>query len=224
MYHIMLVEDDEKICELVRRELNKWGFGVTAVSNFDRVAEEFAAAQPHLVLMDVNLPSRDGFYWCGRLREFSKVPVVFLSSRDSAMDVVMAVSMGGDDYITKPFLMEVLVAKVKAVLRRAYDYADAEADVLACGGALLNLSDMTLRCGESTAELTRNEFRILALLMRNAGSVVSRERIIRELWQEESFIDDNTLTVNINRLRRQLSELGLNDFIRTVKNQGYEVK
>ena len=224
MYRILIVEDDPKIRSLVARELAKWGFEVQAVEAFDAVLEEFQRARPHLVLMDVNLPSRDGFYWCGKIREVSTAPVLFLSSRDSSMDVVMAVSQGGDDYITKPFSMDVLVAKVNALLRRAYAYREGAPDTLERGGAVLDLSAGTLTFGGAAAELTRNEQRILGMLLRADGAIVSRERLMRELWQDEAFIDDNTLTVNVNRLRKKLGDLGLHDYIRTAKNQGYQVK
>lgn len=224
MYKILLVEDDTKIRALIARELTKWGFEVQAVERFDAVLEEFQQAKPHLVLMDVNLPSRDGFYWCGKIREVSKAPVIFLSSRDSSMDIVMAVSQGGDDYITKPFSMDVLVAKVNALLRRAYAYREEAQDTLERGGAVLNLSGGTIEFDGASVELTRNELRILGLLMRNFGSIVSRDKLMRELWQDESFIDDNTLTVNVNRLRKKLQDMGLGDFIHTAKNQGYQVK
>ncbi len=224
MYRILIVEDDPKIRSLVARELAKWGFEVQAVEAFDAVLEEFQRARPHLVLMDVNLPSRDGFYWCGKIREVSTAPVLFLSARDSSMDVVMAVSQGGDDYITKPFSMDVLVAKVNALLRRAYAYREGAPDTLERGGAVLDLSAGTLTFGGAAAELTRNEQRILGMLLRADGAIVSRERLMRELWQDEAFIDDNTLTVNVNRLRKKLGDLGLHDYIRTAKNQGYQVK
>lgn len=223
MYKILLVEDDAKIREIIRRELEKWDITVTAAGDFSDILGLFLEEKPHLVILDVNLPSRDGFYWCGRIREASSTPVFFISCRDTAMDVVMAVSRGGDDYIAKPFSLEVLTAKVTALLRRAYDYRDDRAETVVRGGACLRLADNTLVSGERAVELTRNEFRILRLLMQNGGAIVSRERIIRELWDDESFIDDNTLTVNVNRLRRRLAEAGLQDFIRTVKNQGYIV-
>lgn len=224
MYKILLVEDDEKIRAIVKRELEKWSFEVHALEEFGCVLDEFVRARPHLVVLDINLPSHDGFTWCSRIREVSKVPVLFLSSRDTAMDVVMAVSMGGDDYITKPFSLEVLVAKVNALLRRAYAYKEAQAETVEYGGAVLYLANNTLHHDGRSVELTRNEFKILHLLMSNGGAIVTRERIIRELWEDENFIDDNTLTVNINRLRKRLVDIGLEEYIRTVKNQGYEVK
>jgi DNA-binding response OmpR family regulator len=224
MYKILIIEDDLKIRDIVASELMKWGFLVHAVERFDAVLDEFQQAQPHLVLMDVNLPSRDGFDWCGRIRKVSKAPVLYLSARDSSMDIVMAVSQGGDDYITKPFSMDVLVAKVNALLRRAYSYHEGEQDTLERNGALLNLSGGTIAYDGNSAELTRNEMKILGLLMKAGGAIVSRDRLMRELWQDESFIDDNTLTVNVNRLRKKLQDVGLVDFIRTAKNQGYQVK
>jgi DNA-binding response OmpR family regulator len=224
MYRILLVEDDEKISAIITGELAKWGFSVSRVENFESVMEDFAAFEPHLVLLDINLPAYDGFYWCRRLREVSKVPVLFLSSRDTSMDIVMAVSVGGDDYIPKPFSLEVLVAKVNALLRRTYSYKDRDSEIVEYGGAVLNLADNTLHHGGEALELTRNEYRILRLMMQNGGDIVSRERIIRELWECEDFIDDNTLTVNINRLRKRLGDIGLTDYIATVKNQGYRLK
>lgn len=223
MYKIMVVEDEEKIRILLRKELNKWGFDVCAAEDFTHIFEQFAQANPHLVLMDINLPAYDGFYWCNQIRTVSKVPVIFVSSRNSNMDVVMAVNMGGDDYITKPFSMEVLTAKINAVLRRAYSYHAQNSDTLECRGAVLTLKDNILRFNNHTAELTKNEFRILYTLMKQNGAIVSREQLMRALWDDESFIDDNTLTVNVNRLRKKTDEIGLNDFIKTVKNQGYRI-
>lgn len=224
MYKILIVEDEEKIKSAIAKELQKWGFEVLPVEDYNTVLEQFVHYSPHLVLMDINLPFRDGFYWCRKIRELSKVPLLFLSARSTSMDIVMAVGMGGDDYITKPFSMEVLVAKVNAILRRTYSYMEATADAIECGGAVLSLKEHTLHFKDQVLELTRNEHKILSVLMRSNGSVVSREKIIKELWDDEDFIDDNTLTVNVNRLRKRLNEIGLEDFIKTVKNQGYEIK
>lgn len=194
------------------------------MKNFSNVFEEFIKEKPHLVLMDINLPFYDGFYWCSKIRNVSKIPVVFLSSRNTNMDIVMAVNMGGDDYITKPFSIDILMAKIKAVLRRTYSYSDTELDAIEYKGAVLSLKDNMLYYEGRNAELTKNEFRILYILMKKHEDIISRDEIMKELWDDESFIDDNTLTVNINRLRKKLNEIGLVDFIKTIKSQGYVIK
>jgi DNA-binding response OmpR family regulator len=173
--------------------------------------------------MDINLPYFDGFYWCKKIREFSKIPIIFLSSRDTNMDIVMAINMGGDDYITKPFSLDILVAKINALLRRTYSYSDKSLEVIEYKGAVLNLKDNTLLYNEKKIDLTKNEFKIILLLMKFQGKIISREKIMRTLWKDESFIDDNTLTVNVNRLRSKLTDLGLNNYITTKKGQGYVI-
>lgn len=223
MYKIMIVEDEEKIRTILQKELSKWGFDAYPSENFEKIFEEFARENPHLVLMDINLPSYDGFYWCRKIRGISKVPVIFISSRNSNMDVVMAVNMGGDDYIAKPFSLEVLMAKINAVLRRTYSYNAEGGDTVECCGAILSLKDNLLYYEDKSAELTKNEFRILYTLMKNSDRIVSRESLMRALWDDESFVDDNTLTVNINRLRKKTVEIGMTDLIKTVKNQGYKI-
>lgn len=224
MYKIMIIEDEEKIANIIKKSLEKWGFETYIVKDFNAIFREFLHINPQLVLMDVNLPAYDGFYWCSKIRSMSKVPVIFLSSRSANMDIVMAVNMGGDDYITKPFSIEVLNAKINAILRRTYSYRDSNMDVLDCKGAILSLKDNILYYQDKTIELTRNEFKILYILMKEYETIVSREDIMQELWQDENFIDDNTLTVNINRLRKKLNKIGLNDFIKTIINQGYVIK
>ncbi|MFL0253285.1 response regulator transcription factor [Clostridium neuense] len=224
MYKIMIVEDEEKIRDILKKSLEKWSFEVYAVEDFNSIFEGFVRLEPQLVLMDVNLPVCDGFYWCSKIRSISKTPIVFLSSRSSNMDIVMAVNMGGDDYITKPFSIEVLVAKINAVLRRAYSYAETSLDTLEFNNVVISLKNNTVYYNDETIELTKNEFKILYVLMKNHDNIVSREDIMQELWQDENFIDDNTLTVNINRLRKKLKEIGLVDFIKTIKNQGYVIK
>lgn len=223
MYKIMIVEDEEKIRDILKKSLEKWSFEVYAVEDFNNTFEEFAREAPQLVLMDVNLPVCDGFYWCSKIRSISKTPVIFLSSRSSNMDVVMAVNMGGDDYITKPFSIEVLVAKINAVLRRTYSYSETNMDTLEFKKVVISLKNNTVYYNDKTIELTKNEFKIIYVLMKNHDNIVSREDIMQELWQDENFIDDNTLTVNINRLRKKLKEIGV-DFIKTIKNQGYVIK
>lgn len=221
MFKIMLVEDDPKLRHLILENLNKWGFEGWATEDFHLLLQDFLRIEPHLVLMDINLPAYDGFYWCSKIRELSQVPVLFISSRDSNMDIIMAINMGGDDYIIKPFSLEVLMAKINALLRRTYSYIDAETMAIEYHGVVLNLKDNHLRYQEEVVELTRNEFKIAYLLMKSQGRVVSRDQLMRGLWEDESFVDDNTLTVNINRLRRKLMAVGLNDFIQTRKGQGY---
>lgn len=223
MYKIMIVEDEEKIRDILKKSLEKWSFEVCAVEDFNSTFEQFVKETPQLVLMDVNLPVCDGFYWCSKIRSISKTPVIFLSSRSSNMDIVMAVNMGGDDYITKPFSIEVLVAKINAVLRRTYSYSETSMDTLEFKNVIISLKNNTVYYNDKTIELTKNEFKIIYVLMKNHDNIISREDIIEELWQDENFIDDNTLTVNINRLRKKLREIGV-DFIKTIKNQGYVIK
>jgi DNA-binding response OmpR family regulator len=224
MYKIMIVEDEEKIRGIIKTYLQKWGFEVYCPDKFNNIFEEFSKESPHLVIMDINLPDYDGFYWCSKIRNVSKAPVLFLSSRSTNMDIVMAINMGADDYLTKPFEMEVLTAKITALLRRTYSYAETSLDTLEYNGAVLSLKDNILYYENESFELTKNEFKILYVLMKNNESIVTREKLMQELWDDESFIDDNTLTVNINRLRKKLNEIGLDDFIKTIKNQGYMIK
>lgn len=221
MFKIMIVEDDQKIREIILENLKKWNFQGLCVENFDEVLSDFVKYQPDLVLMDINLPCFDGFYWCNKIREVSKVPIIFISSRDTNMDVIMSINMGGDDFIQKPFSLDVLMAKISALLRRTYSYSNVESNVIENNGVVLNLKDYTIIYNEHKIELTKNEFKIIYILMKENGEIVSREKIMRLLWEDESFVDDNTLTVNINRLRKKLSEIGLNDFIQTKKGQGY---
>lgn len=223
MYKILIVEDDKVLCNNIEEGIAKWGFDVISIGNFENVLEEFAKHNPHLVIMDINLPCFDGFYWCRKIRDISKVPIIFLSSRDSNMDIVMAVNMGGDDYVTKPFSMDILLVKIQALLRRTYSYGQDEGQIIECNGAILNLNDGILTYNDKSIELTRNEFKILQLLMRNQGKIVARDRIMRVLWESEYFISENTLTVNVNRLRKRLEDIELKDFIVTKKSQGYMI-
>lgn len=221
MFKIMLVEDDPKMREIVLENINKWGFEGLALTDFTAVLSKFLEFEPHLLLLDINLPAFDGFYWCDQIRKISQVPIIFISSRDSNMDIIMAMNMGGDDYIQKPFSLEVLMAKINSLLRRTYAYTEPEANALEHNGVILSLKDTYLQYNDQKAELTKNEYRIVYILMKKAGQIVSRDEIMRRLWEDESFVDDNTLTVNINRLRRKLRDIGLNDFIQTRKGQGY---
>ncbi len=223
MFKIMIVEDDEKMRGIVLESLIRWGFQGYYVQDFNSVFDDFVKYEPHLVLMDINLTAYDGFYWCGKIREISKVPIIFISSRNTNMDIIMAVNMGGDDFIQKPFSLEVLMAKINALLRRTYNYTNALSNIIEHRGAVLNLKNSSIIFQDEKAELTKNEFKILYTLMKENGEIVSRDRIMRALWEDESFIDDNTLTVNINRLRKKLEDLGLADYIQTKKGQGYVV-
>lgn len=224
MFNILIVEDDVKIRDIILENIQKWGYEGLIVEDFSKVMESFAAYNPHLVLLDINLPAFDGFYWCGRIREISKVPIIFISSRNSNMDIIMAVNMGGDDFVQKPFSLEVLLAKVNALLRRTYSYVDVESSIVEHDGVVLNLKDNTVIYKQNKLELSKNEFRILNMLMEKSGKVVSRDEIMRKLWEDESFVDDNTLTVNINRLRKSLEDVGLKDYIKTKRGQGYIIQ
>ena len=223
MHRIFIVEDDAVIADVVERHLSGWGYQVRQCRDFEHVLEAFAAFDPQLVILDISLPFFNGYHWCRSIRQVSKVPILFLSSASDNMNIVMAVQMGGDDFVAKPFDLSVLTAKVQALLRRTYDFGPA-APLLECGGAVLNLSDASLTVGQTRVELTRNEFRILRLLLEHRGEIVSREAIMTCLWASDSFVDDNTLAVNINRLRKKLAAAGLGDFIRTRKGAGYQVE
>lgn len=220
MYKILLVEDDSTITAVLKRTLEKWGYEAEAVSDFGHVEEEFIRYSPDLVLLDISLPFFDGYYWCREFRKTSQVPIIFISSASDDMNLVMAVNMGADDFLSKPFKLEVVLAKIQAMLRRAYTFGTRK-DVLRAGDATLSLHDAVLDYRGRKLELTKNEFRILSLLMEKRGTVVSRDEMIRNLWENESFIDDNTLTVNVTRLRKKLEEIGLTDYIRTKKGLGY---
>lgn len=222
MYKILVVEDDEVIAGTVLNHLREWGYEAVSVEDFNNVLAEFAAYAPDLVLMDILLPHHNGCYWCGEIRKLSTVPVIFLSSASDNMNIIMAVSMGGDDFIAKPFDLNVMTAKVQAMLRRTYDFA-GDHHLMEHGGAVLNMNDATLTYRDSKVELTKNEFRILKLLMEHAGRTVTREDVMVRLWETDSYVDDNTLTVNVNRLRKKLAEIGLNEFIVTKKGMGYMV-
>ncbi|MBU8851372.1 DNA-binding response regulator [Priestia megaterium] len=220
---ILIVEDDSKIYELVKEKFEQWSFEVAGVEDFQKVMEVFIAESPELVILDVNLPVYDGFYWCQQIRTVSKTPIVFLSSREHPMDIVMAMNVGADDYIQKPFNLDVLVAKVQALLRRTYSYGDTISDVIEWNGAVLDLKKGSLHYNDQEVHLTKNEFFILRLLLEERGKIVSREELMRRLWEDEKFVSDNTLSVNITRIRTKLEEIGLNDQIVTKKGQGYLV-
>lgn len=223
MQRILIVEDDITIAGIVGKELDKWGYQVHIVEDFSAVMEDFDRFDPHLVLLDLSLPHRNGFHWCGQIRKKATTPIVFLSSSADNMNMVTALHQGADDFIPKPFDLNVLIAKVQAILRRSFAFADT-GDTLAYQGIVLHLGNMTLAFGGQSMELTRNEFRILHTLFAQPEKVVSRESIMRRLWEDESFIDENTLTVNVNRLRKKLEAIGLRDLIATKKGEGYQLK
>jgi len=216
MYRIFLVEDDETIAKLVRRHLEKWDYDVHVVQKFDAVMSEFASFDPQLVLMDIGLPFYNGYHWCTEIRRVSKVPVVFLSSAADNMNIVMAVSMGADDFIAKPFDLDVLTVKIQAIIRRCYDFG-ANNSVLEHNGAMLNISDATITYDDKRLELTKNELKILQTLFDNKERIVSRSLLMEKLWESDAYVDENTLSVNVNRLRKKLDSIGLESFIVTKK-------
>ncbi|KHL94862.1 transcriptional regulator [Paenibacillus sp. IHB B 3415] len=224
MYRIMMIEDDEKIRRIVADALIKWQYDVVEVTQFDQVLTEFKQTDPHLIVLDINLPVFDGYYWCQQIRAVSKVPIIFLSSRNQNMDIIMAINMGGDDFIQKPFDLDILVAKISALIRRKYTYQEDENIRFIHRGLKLNVTNSTIEYKGQSTDLSRNEFILLQLLMRNIGKIISREDFMQALWNEEQFVDDNTLTVNVNRLRRTIAELGLEEFIVTRKGMGYLIE
>lgn len=223
MYRILIVEDDPGIAKAVAVSLQKWELDARCVTDFRNVMAEFAQYDPHLVLLDISLPFFNGYHWCSEIRRVSKVPVIFISSASDNMNIVMAMNMGADDFIAKPFDQSVLTAKIQALLRRTYDFA-AAVPILEHRGALLNTGDNTLTYEGKQIELSKNEYRILYTLLENKGKVVSREKLMERLWETDSFVDENTLTVNVNRLRKKLDAAGLPGFITTRFGVGYLVE
>ena len=223
MQKIFIVEDDRGIAEAVASQAERWAFDVRIASDFRDVAGEVAQFQPHIVLMDIGLPFFSGYYWCSEIRKTSRMPIIFLSSAADNMNIVMAMNMGGDDFIAKPFDMSVLMAKIQALLRRTYDFAQPS-PLLAHRGAVLDAGSGALKYEGKTIDLTRNEFRILLALMEKRGNVVSREKLMERLWETDSFVDENTLTVNVNRLRKKLDAAGLTGFIATRFGVGYIIE
>lgn len=221
-YKILIVEDDEAIAQTEKEHLEKWDYHVHCVENFRNILSDVEKFQPDLILMDVKLPFYNGFYWCAEIRKFSKIPIVFVSSADEDMNIVMAMDMGGDDFISKPFALPVLTAKINAMLRRSYSFK-GQVNILEHKNLRLNLSDGVAMYEDTSVSLTRNELKILQLLMENAGEMVTRDTIMMQLWESESFIDDNTLTVNVARIRKKLKDIGAFDYIITKKGIGYLV-
>ena len=223
MYRVFIVEDDRAIASAVVRQLESWGMETRCVQDFRQVAAEFSSYDPHLVLMDVRLPFFNGYHWCQEIRRVSKAPIIFISSASDSMNVVMAMNMGADDFIAKPFDLNVLMAKIQALLRRSYDFADS-APRLEHRGATLHPGEFVLRYQGQEIPLTKNEHRILLTLMACPGRVVSREKLMEALWATDSFVDENTLSVNVNRLRKKLDAAGLEGFIATQHGVGYMLK
>lgn len=223
MYKILIVEDDLSIANAIRAQAQMWNLDAKCAENFRDITAEVTAFSPHLILMDISLPFFNGYHWCTEIRRFSSVPIIFISSASDNMNIIMAMNLGADDFIAKPFDSSVLIAKIQALLRRTYDFP-ASSPVLSHRGAILNTGTQTLSYDGTDISLTKNEYRILAVLLEHKGSVVSREKLMERLWQTDSFVDENTLTVNVNRLRKKLDAVGLTDFIATKFGVGYLIE
>lgn len=223
MFKIFVVDDSKIISEKLKEELEKWGFEIILVNDFEKVIDIFKKENPNLVVMDIALPYYDGYFWTRKIRDLSNVPIIFLSSKEDTMNKIMAMEMGADDFVSKPFDLDLLIAKIKALLRRTYDYKD-NLDRLELGGLVLDLKSMTVSFCEKSIDLSKNEFKILETLMVNKGNVVSRDKLMTSLWSTDIYIDDNTLTVNISRLRKSLAGLGVDNFIKTKQGCGYYVE
>nr|WP_315020317.1 response regulator transcription factor [uncultured Aminipila sp.] len=223
MYRVLIIEDDFVIAKALKTHLSNWGYEVKCEEDFKEVISEFTAYDPQIVLMDVTLPYFNGYHWCREIRKISSVPIVFISSAGDNLNIVMAMNMGGDDFIIKPFDLNVLTAKIQAIIRRTYSF-QGHTNIIEHNGVVLNLGNATLTYEEQKIELTKNDFRLLQILFEGVGKVVSRESIMTRLWEDENFVDDNTLTVNITRLRKKLEEIGLEDYIKTKKGIGYIIE
>ena len=223
MYRLLIVEDDKGIADAIKVQAELWDLQVHCIENFRSVMAEFAEFDPHIILLDIALPFFNGYHWCSEIRKVSRVPIIFISSASDNMNMVMAMNMGADDFIAKPFDQSVLMAKLQAMLRRTYDFS-ASVPVLEHRGALLNTGNQTLTFGDDRISLSKNEYRILRILMENKGKVVSREKLMELLWETDSFVDENTLSVNINRLRKRLDSAGLENFITTKFGMGYLIE
>ena len=223
MYRLLIIEDDKGIAEAIKTQAEMWDLQVRYVENFRSIMIEFAEFDPHIILLDISLPFFNGYHWCSEIRKVSKVPIIFISSASDNMNMVMAMNMGADDFIAKPFNQSVLMAKLQAMLRRTYDFSTS-VPVLEHRGALLNTGDNTLTYRGEKISLSKNEFHILLILMENKGKVVSREKLMEQLWETDSFVDENTLSVNVNRLRKRLDAAGLGDFITTKFGVGYLIE
>lgn len=223
VYKLLIVEDDLGIAKAIETQAKMWNFDVRIAENFRDITGEVAAFSPHIILLDITLPFFNGYHWCSEIRKFSKVPIIFISSASDNMNIIMAMNLGADDFVAKPFDLTVLLAKIQALLRRSYDFAPTT-NVLSHKGALLNLNDHTLSFHGDDIPLTKNEYRILSCLMEKRGTVISREKLMERLWETDQFVDENTLTVNINRLRKKLEGVGLTHFITTKFGVGYLIE
>ncbi|RWR12568.1 response regulator transcription factor [Siminovitchia fortis] len=224
MFKIFLIEDDATLFNEIKERLSQWSYDVYGVTDFGRVLQEFAAIKPDLVVIDIQLPKFDGFHWCRMIRSHSNVPIIFLSSRDHPTDMVMSMQLGADDFIQKPFHFDVLIAKIQATLRRVYNYNTESMDMKTWCGATVDYAKNTVTNENGTVELTKNEMFILKILIERKNTIVSRSDLIKSLWDDERFVSDNTLTVNVNRLRKSLGEIGLGKMIETKVGQGYMAK
>ncbi len=222
MYKVLIIEDDDAIAKTLKNHMESWNYEVYCIKDFKNIIQEFVNFNPQIVLLDISLPYYNGFHWCKEIRNISKVPIIFISSASDNMNLVMAITQGGDDFIAKPFDLNVFMVKVQALLRRTYDFS-GQTSLLEHNGAVLNLSDATLTYQGIKIELTKNEYKILQLLLDNKSKVITRDNIMMRLWESDSYIDDNTLTVNVTRLRKKLEEVGLVDFIITKKGIGYMI-
>ncbi len=223
MYRILITEDDPTIASFMKKHLENWGYSVKCTENFNNVLNEFTAFDPHIVLMDIMLPFYNGYHWCSEIRRISEIPIIFISSASDNMNIVMAINMGGDDFISKPLDLNVMTAKIQAMLRRTYNMG-SKIPILEHKGAVLNLNDTTLMYQNKILELTKNDFRIMQTLMENRGKIVSRDTLMTKLWQIDCYVEENTLTVNVTRLRKKLESIGLNDFIKTKIGEGYIIE
>ncbi|KRL66271.1 two-component system response regulator [Companilactobacillus versmoldensis DSM 14857 = KCTC 3814] len=217
----MIIEDDPSIAKLIQENLSKWQIESFAVKEFDDIMTQFDDYQPDLVLLDINLPIKDGYYWNQEIRKVSKIPIIIISSRNSNMDQIMAMNMGADDFVEKPFSIDILIAKINALLRRTYDFSQDTSDIIEHNGLKLNLSDGTVEINDNKIDLSKNEYKLLQRLLKDQGKIVSREQLLNFMWDDERFVDDNTLTVNINRLRSKFEKNGLSNYIVTKVGQGY---
>ena len=223
MAKIMIIEDETTIRELISEELQKWQFETFGTTDFNQVLEDFQREEPQLVLLDINLPVFDGYFWCQKIREVSKIPIIFISSRNTNMDMIMAMNMGADDFVTKPFQIDVLIAKINALLRRSYNYSEVGSEMMSHNGITLNVDNGSMEINGEIIDLSKNEYRLLYILIKKHGKILTREKLLRALWEDERFVDDNTLTVNINRLRKKIEQAGLEGYIETKVGQGYIV-
>ncbi|WHY67101.1 response regulator transcription factor [Neobacillus sp. SuZ13] len=224
MFKLLLIEDDKTLFNEIKERLTGWSYDVYGIDDFSKVIQEFTIIKPDLVIIDIQLPKFDGFHWCRMIRSISNVPILFLSSRDHPTDMVMSMQLGADDFIQKPFHFDVLIAKIQAILRRVYNYNNEPISLKAWCGATVDFEKNTVANDSGSIELTKNEIYILKLLIEQKNKIVSREELIKSLWDDERFVSDNTLTVNVNRLRKKLEELGLGQYIETKVGQGYLAK